>query len=334
MDKITEQEIQNLIGADKLDAALDKFIKWATATNSDLKNPLLLQKGKYSTLKKQEGLNLIDYKDASMTRSQVVNSVLGYLEEAAASTPTATVTPPQPQPQPTFVPPQPQPQVQTQTTIIAKTQETVTASNVILFLAANPWDTARLQLEKEFTKVFNNLQNSKFVVKSEFAVTPSSLQKAILKYKPRVIHFSGHGLTDNDISTIQNTEDRGVAFKAKGGAGIVLQDDKGRAKIMETKNLVAMFQTFQKFKIPIDTVIFNSCHSRTQAEGIRNYVNYVVGYSNAIKDDAAIVIANEFYSYYAENDNVELAYELTKNIVSVEGYSEDQLMALLKKDGL
>ena len=171
-------------------------------------------------------------------------------------------------------------------------------------------------------------------MKSEFAVTPSSLQKAILKYKPRVIHFSGHGLSDSDVSTIQNPDERAIAKAAKGGAGIVLQDETGKAKVMETKNLISMFQIFTKFKIPIDTVIFNSCHSRAQADGIRNYVNYVVGYSNAIKDDAAILIANEFYSYFSENDNAEFAYELTKNIVNVEGFSEDQLMELLKRDGL
>ena len=219
-------------------------------------------------------------------------------------------------------------------TIIVPTNTTTGESNVILFLASNPWNTAKLQLEKEFTKVFNNLQNSKYIVKSEFAVTPSSLQKAILKYKPRIIHFSGHGLSDNDVTTIANPDERAIAKAAKGGAGIVLQDETGKAKVMETKNLVAMFQIFTKFKIPIDTVIFNSCHSRAQADGIRNYVNYVVGYSNAIKDDAAILIANDFYSYYVENDNAELAFELTKNIVNVQGFTEDQLMEILKRDGL
>lgn len=311
MDKALEQEIRKLIGAGKIEKALTMFIEWAKTANSDLENNLTLQSGRLAKIKREESLALVSYGEANMTRNQITNAVLDLIDSAEVSTIES-------EPEPT--PPKP--------SILP------TESNIILFLASNPWNTAKLQLEKEFTKVFNNLQNSKFVVKSEFAVTPSSLQKAILKYKPRIIHFSGHGLSDSDVSTIQNPEERGIALAAKEGAGIVLQDEKGRAKVMETKNLVAMFQTFTKYKIPIDTVIFNSCHSKAQADGIRNYVNYVVGYSNAIKDDAAILIANEFYSYYAENDNVELAFDLTKNIVNVEGYSEDQLMELLKRDGL
>ncbi len=320
MDKTIKDQIRNLVSNAKTDVALDTFIQWANTTGSDLSNDLIGLKSQFSSLKRNENLGLISYSEANIKRAQISNGILQILESADDSVQQTIVV-----------------QQNTQTTVSNNRGSATTVSgesNVILFLASNPWNTAKLQLEKEFTKVFNNLQNSKFVVKSEFAVTPSSLQKAILKYKPRVIHFSGHGLSDNDISTIQNPEERGIAKAAKGGAGIVLQDEMGKAKVMETKNLVAMFQIFTKFKIPIDTVIFNSCHSKEQADGIRNYVNYVVGYSNAIKDDAAILIASEFYSYFSENDNAEFAYELTKNIVNVEGFREDQLMELLKRDGL
>ena len=311
MDKNTKDQILKLIGDSKTEKALDIFIGWANSSNPDLSRDLIGLKGQLSSLKRNENLGLIGFSEASTKRNQITNGILTTLESAEDSIKFVT-TP----------------------TIIVPTNTTTGESNVILFLASNPWNTAKLQLEKEFTKVFNNLQNSKYIVKSEFAVTPSSLQKAILKYKPRIIHFSGHGLSDNDVTTIANPDERAIAKAAKGGAGIVLQDETGKAKVMETKNLVAMFQIFTKFKIPIDTVIFNSCHSRAQADGIRNYVNYVVGYSNAIKDDAAILIANDFYSYYVENDNAELAFELTKNIVNVQGFTEDQLMEILKRDGL
>ena len=321
MDKTLKDQIRNLVSNAKTEQALEAFIQWANTSNSDLSNDLIGVKSQFSSLKRNENLGLISYSEANIKRAQISNGILQILESADDSVPQAIVF-----------------QTTTQSTASssgsASTNTVPGESNVILFLASNPWNTAKLQLEKEFTKVFNNLQNSKFVVKSEFAVTPSSLQKAILKYKPRVIHFSGHGLSDSDVSTIQNPDERAIAKAAKGGAGIVLQDETGKAKVMETKNLISMFQIFTKFKIPIDTVIFNSCHSRAQADGIRNYVNYVVGYSNAIKDDAAILIANEFYSYFSENDNAEFAYELTKNIVNVEGFSEDQLMELLKRDGL
>ena len=319
MDNQTKDNIRNQVANARLEQALTAFNNWA-ATNGDseMKNQLFLIQSQLSAAKRDENLGLVSSSESRMVRARLANSILSMLDSADNEAPMLTPSPSPTPSQDTSLKPSPPPP---------------SATNVILFLASNPSNTAKLQLDKEFKIVFEKLQNSKFTVKLEWAVTPQAMQKAILKYKPRIIHFSGHGTSSTD-SAGTTAATRAIGNAAAMPVGLVLQDDQGNAKVLETKNLAAIFQIFQKFKFQIDAVVLNACHSATQAEAIRNYVNYVVGMSDAIKDEAALEIAESFYDNLSTEDNVELAFDLTKVNVDIEGFSESNLMQLLKRDGL
>jgi hypothetical protein len=73
----------------------------------------------------------------------------------------------------------------------------------ILFLAANPADTERLQLDEEvraFDKVLNSARyRNSFDLRSHWAVQVDDLQDLLLRYRPDIVHFSGHGSGNSEI---------------------------------------------------------------------------------------------------------------------------------------
>ena len=74
----------------------------------------------------------------------------------------------------------------------------------ILFLAANPQGTQRLQLDEEAKAIETRLKSSKlrdqFQLITKWAVSPDDLRSTLLehdepgeKQTPIIVHFSGHG---------------------------------------------------------------------------------------------------------------------------------------------
>ncbi|MFN8347861.1 MAG: CHAT domain-containing protein [Spirosomataceae bacterium] len=177
----------------------------------------------------------------------------------------------------------------------------------ILFLGSNPNDTGKLQLEKEFVRISRSLQEGSidFRLAAEWAITPNELQKAMLMHKPKIVHFSGHGT-------------RGI----KGG--IVLQDSNGKAQVVTGKALANLFSIVSK-RFSIDVVLLNSCYSKEQAGSISQYVKYVIGMNNSINDNAAIEFSTGFYRGLGSEDEVEFAFDLAKNMIMLEGLSDEDI---------
>ena len=67
----------------------------------------------------------------------------------------------------------------------------------ILFLAANPFATSRLDLAQELYGLERELRSVKnrddISLKAHHAVQPEDLIRYVREYSPTVVHFSGHG---------------------------------------------------------------------------------------------------------------------------------------------
>ena len=199
---------------------------------------------------------------------------------------------------------------------LEKEVEKINRSNVILFLASNPSNLARLQLEKEFVRVSSSLQETEneFKLVAEWAVTPNSLQMAILKNKPRIIHFSGHG----------------EKSKNEKEGGLILQDSEASSKVVKGKALANLFKIVST-QFQIDIVVLNSCYSKDQADAIAEHVPYVIGMTDKINDNSAIEFSAGFYRGLASQNDVEFSYELTKNLIELEGLPDEEIPILQKK---
>mgnify|MGYP001794390967 FL=1 len=73
----------------------------------------------------------------------------------------------------------------------------------MLVLTANPKHTKQLRLDEEVRDIQEGLQRSlnreKFDLRYDLAVRPHDIRRAILDYRPNIIHFSGHASGENGL---------------------------------------------------------------------------------------------------------------------------------------
>lgn len=120
----------------------------------------------------------------------------------------------------------------------------------ILFFAANHKDTNRLRLDQEIRQIQSSLRTSSNRANIDFrqqmAARPDDLRQALLREKPQIVHFSGHGETE----------------------GILLENDAGMAHLVSPDALAELFGLVAK-TAPIQCVALNACYSEAQAEARR-----------------------------------------------------------------
>lgn len=184
-------------------------------------------------------------------------------------------------------------------------------AKTILFLAANPNDTSQLRLDEEIREIDAGLQRAKqreqFVLQQRWAVRTRDVQRALLDFKPQIVHFSGHG---------------------GGEEGLLVEDETGTSKLVNTEALAGLFELFSE---RLECVVLNACYSKVQAEAIVRHIPYVIGMSLAIGDKAAIEFAVGFYDALGAGESIEFAYKLGCNNIHMAGIPEHLTPVLKKK---
>ncbi|MEM1242083.1 MAG: AAA-like domain-containing protein [Cyanobacteria bacterium P01_H01_bin.26] len=187
------------------------------------------------------------------------------------------------------------------------------AAKTILILTANPSDTSRLRLDEEVREIQEGLnlsaERDSFDVVSQWATRPDDLRRALLKYRPQIVHFSGHGA---------------------GSAGLLLENDVGEAKPVSSSALSRLFSLFPS----VECVLFNACYSQVQADAIANHIDYVIGMGDAMGDRAAIEFAVGFYDALGYGHPVPFAYQLGLSAIALEGIDEVATPILKVRQGL
>jgi CHAT domain/Effector-associated domain 11 len=312
MEEQTKDIIRKYIADGKLDKAIIAFENWAKANGDDeTKNMIILKRGEYRRLTQEEGMGLLSSTDARIQRARINMAILSMVDDVEnASGASQQVAEP-------INPAAPIKNAITGT-------GTGASSGTILFLAANPTDTAKLQLEKEFVLVLKNLDEKSvtYTVKSEFAVTASLLQSALLKYRPRIVHFSGHGEGSYNDGAV--SDDTRAIGNPTNQSGIVLQTADGKRQLVSGAALANLFKVCLKI-FKLEVVLLNACSSEEQALAIFNVgVPFVIGMNAAVKDASAIQFSAKFYEGLASEGNVEIAFELAKAGVMLEnGFAND-----------
>ena len=203
----------------------------------------------------------------------------------------------------------------------------------VLFMGANPPGTEFLQLEIEHSRISVELEGHFRFPTAKF-LSAAEMPKLFIIQKPNVIHFSGHG-KDPSVNSGENGSENGTRgiglpknYTETGGI-IVFDNDMRGMKVIEDSALDYIFSNaVQKLKIPIEVVVFNSCHSESQAKVVGKSVPYVVGTAHAIKDDIAISFAVGFYFGLANGLSVEDAFTSGKMQAVMEDLTAENLIVL------
>src|SRR5882724_11221076 len=145
----------------------------------------------------------------------------------------------------------------------------------ILFLSANPWNTSRILVDKEAREIFERLEEGpcrdKFELHKHAAIRPGDLHRLLMKYKPTIVHFSGHGSKN---------------------CKIILEGTHGRGKQVDPQGLVDLFRFSSQH---VRLVLLNACFTSPQASALAGVIDYSIGISKAIGDRAGVAFAGGFY---------------------------------------
>ena len=184
----------------------------------------------------------------------------------------------------------------------------------ILFMAANPTDTASLAIDKEVreieAKIWATKHRDNLQLISKWAVRPDDPLQAFNQHRPHLVHFSSHGSESEEI---------------------ILVDAEGTPKPVSKAALVSLFRTL---KDNIRVVVFNACFSKPQAEAIIEHIDCVIGMNAAIGNAAAITFAASFYRAIGFGHSVQAAFEQGITALLLEGIPEENTPQLLTRAGI
>ncbi len=182
---------------------------------------------------------------------------------------------------------------------------------VIIFLASDPTDAARLRLGEELREIQEKLQlarlRDRFELHQRMSVRPVDISQALLDTHPQVVHFSGHGAPTGELC---------------------FEDVLGGTQPVSPDALAALFEQFAD---QVNCVLLNACYSETQAKAIAKHINYVIGMSKAIGDKAAIAFALGFYQALGAGRTIEDAYKLGCVQIRLQGIPEHLTPVFIKK---
>ena len=205
------------------------------------------------------------------------------------------------------------PKPQAEHEVYRHVKEKVVSTIKVLFLAANPSKTGKLMLDDELRSITEKVYASEFrdylEIESCWAVRPDDLLQSFNRYKPHIVHFSGHGSQVGEL---------------------ILVDSNNAPKPVDVQALKALFTVL---KDNIQVVILNACYSRVQAEAITEVINCAVGMNESIGDQAAITFAASFYRALGFGRSIQEAFDQGKVALQLEEIPEENTPVLLVKEG-
>ena len=161
----------------------------------------------------------------------------------------------------------------------------------ILFLAANPAETSRLALDEEMHAINQRLRSSgagtHVELCAEWALRADELPAALMRHRPRIVHFSGHGSSSGEL--------------------FFVGEQPGTIGPVSSQTLHRLFQTLHG---DICCVVLNACYSALQATALATVLPCVVGMSRAVQDRAATAFAAGFYEALVFGESVKTAFSI------------------------
>ncbi|HKX33166.1 MAG TPA: CHAT domain-containing protein [Blastocatellia bacterium] len=204
---------------------------------------------------------------------------------------------------------------------IAQPVEVVSAQPVpskqlkVLFLAANPIETRRLQLDEEIRSIKDEVRWAQQLqvinIVPEEAVRATDIIRMLNEHTPDIVHFSGHGSQTGEILLVD---------KAGEGAHPV------GASVLR--------QIFDSTKVKVQMVVFNACYSEQIAKTLVEVVDFAVGTSKAITGHASIAFAAAFYSGLGYRNTIRKAFDQGRAAVHVVDPDHEDVLGLESRAGL
>ncbi len=184
----------------------------------------------------------------------------------------------------------------------------------ILFVSANPIDTANLRLSAEYRTISQLAEKCQGVrITPVLAVRTIDLLAAIRQHTPHALHFAGHG--------------------DKGGV-IVLEDSSGLSESVSAKALARMLRAVNKDNSePVECVVMTACWSAEAKSELVSAVDVSVGSAVELFDETALAFSRGFYTGVLSAANTQAAFEMGQSQVEVENLEGADQLKISTREG-
>lgn len=167
-------------------------------------------------------------------------------------------------------------------------RECESSATRVLFAGASPQDAFPLRLGEELREICQALalpiRQGQVVVQQRWSTRFQDLHRALLDFKPQVVHFSAHGCKE----------------------GLVFEDEQGCIQIVSKTSLARLFSLFAGH---VECVVLNANFSNEIAREISKHCRYAVGVRGILGDEGAIAFSVGFYMSLAAGTSFEDAFK-------------------------
>ncbi len=174
----------------------------------------------------------------------------------------------------------------------------------VLLAGANPIDTNKLNIEKEFDEIRRVIEESDEGDRFEICIptenTIAGMVEALVKFQPDIFHFAGHG----GILEASTTRD------------MFLEDKSGGAAPLTGENLQKIFQGSS---LRLKLMILNACTTGDIGKKVKPFADGVISMREEIMDVNAVDFSRLFYLQYAKDGDVESAFEVANAAIQGDG---------------
>jgi hypothetical protein len=181
----------------------------------------------------------------------------------------------------------------------------------LLALLSNPDDEVKLRMDRELKEINARLSYKvlhDFDCKQLSAVNVDELPGVLIREKPDLLHFSGHGTKSQ----------------------LCFEDKMGKSKNVSNEALENIFKETGKY---ITSLMINACNSATLAQKISVFIPHVIGFPDIIEDEYAEVFSKTFYEVLSLGHNFGSAFELAKATIQSD-VDQDRLPILYENKKL
>lgn len=167
----------------------------------------------------------------------------------------------------------------------------------VLMFGSNPLETTQLRIDEERREIENRIQMVRsarvFIdIEHAFETRTKDILPKLLGSNADILHFSGHGEID----------------------GLIFEHDDGVCRKIEGALLAGHLS---KAGTSIKCLILNACFSDSLASFLLPHVDFMIGCTSSISDEAAIAFSGAFYAAMASGKSYNDCFELATNDVAI-----------------
>lgn len=153
----------------------------------------------------------------------------------------------------------------------------------VLFVSTSSMPGAILNTGVEARVVEDALRKTGFEFRAIQAARPHDITRAILDFRPTILHFAGHG-ADGEI---------------------YLEDETQKPKAVTLEAISRLLKP-----MPVTGVVLNACYSAQNLAPLMGVSEWAVGMRRAVQDPSAIGFSDGFYMALTEGKGVQAAFDI------------------------